>query len=159
MREEYDRKNPDSPINLYGKTDAVRLQILSTTIIGSGRGRNTGTATVRFQRSLFNKPSGKVKFLDNKLATLTFRYNDNLRLDDEQRVINPLGFQVVSYKVDNDYVASPRSVPVDTTGTESAGGAPATPPAGAQVPVAGAASSAPLADGDSSPGGNGEGQK
>lgn len=155
MREEYDRKNPDSPINLYGKTDAVRLQILSTTIIGSGRGRNAGTATVRFQRSLFNKPSGKVNFLDNKLATLTFRYNDNLRLNDEQRVINPLGFQVVSYKVDNDYVASPRSIPTDAAGTESAGGVPATAPAG----VPGPASSAPPVDGESNSGGNGESQK
>lgn len=159
MREEYNRKNPDSPINLYGKTDAIRIQILSTTVVGSGRGNNTGTATVRFQRSVFNKPSGTVKFLDNKLATLTFRYNDNLRLNDEQRVINPLGFQVVSYKVDNDYVASPRSVPVDVAGGGSAAGTATASPAGAQVPVPGSAATAPPADGESSSGGNGENQK
>lgn len=114
IREEYSTKNSNSPIKLYGKTSVIRVQLLSTTVAGSGRSGNTGTATVRFQRSIFNKSTGALKFLDNKLATLTFKYNDNLQLDDNQRVINPLGFQIVSYKVDSDYVSSPYSAPKGT---------------------------------------------
>ncbi len=118
IRSDYSLKNPGSPINLYGKTDAVRIQLLSTTIVGNGLGSNTGTATVRFQRSLLDKKSGTTKFLDNKLATLTFKYNKNLRLDEDQRIINPLGFQILSYKVDNDYVATPASVPPSDVGPD-----------------------------------------
>ncbi len=111
FRSEYSLKNPASPINLYGKTSAIRVQLLSTTMVGSGSGNSTGTATVRFQRSILDKKSGVLNFLDNKLATLTFKYNNNLKLSDDQRIVNPLGFQVLSYKVDSDYVASPPSVP------------------------------------------------
>jgi type IV secretion system protein VirB8 len=162
IREEYATKNPGSPLNLFGKTDAIRIQLLSTTVVGSGRGKNAGTATVRFQRSVFNKPSGTLKFLDNKLATLTFKYNDHLRLDDNQRVVNPLGFQVLSYKVDNDYVASPRAVVNDAEAEAAVAGASASQAAG-QVPFPGSqaapASSVPATDGTSSRSGNGESQQ
>jgi type IV secretion system protein VirB8 len=157
IRSDYALRNPGSPINLYGKTDAVRIQLLSTTIVGNGIGSNTGTATVRFQRSLLDKKSGASKFLDNKLATLTFKYNNNLRLDENQRVVNPLGFQVLSYKVDNDYVATPPSV---TSGTADPD-ASATGSAEMSVPSPGS-SQAPDASGavnsESSQVGNGEAQ-
>lgn len=115
FRQEYALKNPESPVNLYGKLKAVRVQLLSTTMNGSGRGDSTGMATVRFQRSILDKSTGALSFLDNKLATLTFKYNNNLKLDDDQRIVNPLGFQVMSYKVDNDFVASPPSATAVTT--------------------------------------------
>lgn len=114
FRSEYSLKNAASPVNLYGKTRAIRVQLLSTTMMGTGRGGSTGTATIRFQRSILDKKTGALSFLDNKLATLTFKYNNNLKLDDDQRIVNPLGFQVMSYKVDDDYVASPPSTVVTT---------------------------------------------
>ena len=45
--------------------------------------------------------------LDNKIATIEFTYKPNLRMDDQNRIENPLGFQVTGYRVDNDYGSLP----------------------------------------------------
>ena len=95
--------NARSPYQVYGKGRAIRVRILSTVLIGAEDGATPIGATVRFQRTLFDKASGTSKPLDNKIATMAFVYKPNLRMDDEHRVENPLGFQVTSYRVDNDH--------------------------------------------------------
>ena len=45
--------------------------------------------------------------LDSKIATLGFTYKPGLKMDEQDRIENPLGFQVTSYRVDNDYAAMP----------------------------------------------------
>ena len=62
---------------------------------------------MRFQRSLYDKTSGATKPLDSKIATLEFSYKPNLKMEEKYRIENPLGFQVTSYRVDNDYAAAP----------------------------------------------------
>jgi len=104
--------NMNSPFNTYGRERAIRVKILSTVLIGGGQGETPKGATVRFQRSLFDKASGASKPLDSKIATLEFAYKPNLKMDEEKRIENPLGFQVTSYRVDSDYAASP---PMETT--------------------------------------------
>ena len=100
-------KNPTSPRNLYGKSKAIRVDILSTQLIpGTGKVKYKG-ATVRFQRSLFDKASGASSPLDSKIATIEFTYKSNLKMDEKYRHENPLGFQVTSYRVDSDYAATP----------------------------------------------------
>ncbi len=106
LRAQAQTSNPGNPVNLYGKQTAIRVRILSTVLSRKPGGGYSG-ATVRFQRSLFDKSSGGTRLLDNKLATLEFEYNRNLKLDDADRVQNPLGFQVKSYRVDNDAAALP----------------------------------------------------
>lgn len=97
-------KNPASPFNVYGKGKAIRVKILSISFIGGvpGKTRPKG-ATVRFQRSLYDKASGATKSLDSNIATIEFTYKPNLRMDEKYRIENPLGFQVTSYRVDRDY--------------------------------------------------------
>lgn len=99
--------NPDAPYHLYGRSRAIRVKILSIVMIGGGNGTVPKGATVRFQRSLYDKNSGVTRHLDSKIATMEFAYNANLKMDEEDRIENPLGFQVTSYRVDNDYSASP----------------------------------------------------
>jgi len=99
--------NPERPFRLYGTGRSVRARVLSIVLIGSGEGRRPSGATVRFQRSLFDKSSGRVEPLDARIATLEFTYNADLRLSDEDRLLNPLGFRVTNYRVDNDFAASP----------------------------------------------------
>lgn len=99
--------NDNSPYKLYGKNKAVRVKILSIVLIGGGQGSPPKGATVRFQRSIYDKTNGATSVLDNKIATMEFSYNPNLRMDDQSRVENPLGFQVTSYRVDNDYGSTP----------------------------------------------------
>lgn len=100
------RRNPDSPFNTYGQLMAIRVRILSITLI-DGESNTPKGATVRFQRSLYDKRNGASKPLDSKIATMAFTYNLNLKMDEKDRIENPLGFQVTSYRVDNDYAASP----------------------------------------------------
>lgn len=99
--------NANSPYNVYGKGRAIRVKILSIVLIGGGKTTPPKGATVRFQRSLYDKTAGVEKPLDSKIATLEFSYKTNLKMDEKDRIENPLGFQVTSYRVDSDYAASP----------------------------------------------------
>lgn len=98
--------NPLRPLNTYGKLRAIRINILSITLIG-GKGQPYKGATVRFQRTVYDKNSTVSTLLDNKIATMGFAYQDNLEMSDSLRVENPLGFRVTDYRVDNDYSSLP----------------------------------------------------
>jgi len=107
--------NPNRPYATYGKTKAIRVKILSIVLVGGSPNIPPKGATVRFQRSLYDKQNGATTPLDSKIATMEFTYKPNLRMDDQNRIENPLGFQVMSYRVDNDYgSAPPPEVPVAT---------------------------------------------
>ena len=103
----YSSGNPANPYTLYGKDRAIRVRILSITLIGGGGGEVPKGATVRFQRSVYNKQNGTSQPLDSKIVTMAFTYKANLKMDEQQRIENPLGFQVTDYRVDTDYASSP----------------------------------------------------
>lgn len=96
-------KSPTSPFNVYGKNKAIRVKILSISLIGGSAKSWPKGATVRFQRSLYDKPSGTSKPLDSNIATMEFTYKSNLKMEEKYRIENPLGFQVTNYRVDRDY--------------------------------------------------------
>jgi type IV secretion system protein VirB8 len=96
-------KSPASPFNVYGKNKAIRVKILSISLIGGSAKTWPKGATVRFQRSLYDKPSGTAKPLDSNIATMEFTYKSNLKMEEKYRIENPLGFQVTNYRVDRDY--------------------------------------------------------
>lgn len=137
------RNNPDAPFNTYGRNRAIRVRILSIVLLGGTREAPRKGATVRFQRSVYDKTTGTERPLDSKIATLEFVYKSNLRLDEKQRIENPLGFQVTSYRVDSDYAASPpvvdaaqfESPPEQTTLRQPAGGPPSPAEGGATDPA------------------------
>ena len=95
-----DMANPNTPFKIYGKNQSIRIKV-SSIVLNDENKENKG-ATVRFQRFLFDKQTGGSRYLDNKIATLTFTYKDNLRMEEKYRYENPLGFQVLSYRVDSD---------------------------------------------------------
>lgn len=109
--------NPNSPYKAYGRDKAIRVKILSIVLIGGGPNSGPRGATARFQRSLYDKQTGASHPLDNKLATLEFTYKPNLKMDEQYRIENPLGFQVTSYRVDSDYASTP---PEETPGAAAA---------------------------------------
>ncbi|MDF3981106.1 VirB8/TrbF family protein [Luteibacter sp. PPL201] len=123
-------RNPNAPYKTYGRDRAIRVKILSIVMIPSETpGEPPTGATVRFQRSVYNKNTGATTPLDSKIATMSFVYKPNLRMDDRYRVENPLGFQVTSYRVDNDYAdTAPAEVPVSPASASSAGQVPAAAP-------------------------------
>jgi type IV secretion system protein VirB8 len=122
--------NPNSPYKTYGTSKAIRVKILSIVLVGGGVDGTPKGATVRFQRRVYDKTTGGTMPLDSKIATMEFVYKANLQMDDQSRIENPLGFQVTSYRVDNDYGDPP---PVEIPQVPAAGmpawrvGAPGTP--------------------------------
>lgn len=148
------RNNMSSPYNTYGKERAIRVNLLSIVLIGGGDGNSPKGATVRFQRSLYDKKTGSSQPLDSKIATLEFSYKSNLKMDEKDRIENPLGFQVTSYRVDNDYAASPPvqtvfpQVPVPATQETAVSDAElpgSAPPSGTLLPETDGAAPAPAA--------------
>lgn len=107
--------NPERPFRVYGPTKALHVRILSIVLIGGGEGRRPTGATVRFQRNVYDKGRGRSDPLDNKIATMEFSYNQDLRLSDEDRLLNPLGFRVINYRVDNDFAPAAASPVVADT--------------------------------------------
>ncbi len=103
----FSSNNPDSWVKQYGSNQSIRVKLLSIQLIGGGQGITPRGATVRFQRVLFNKSNGGSRTLDNKIATIEFTYKQNLEMDDQNRIENPLGFWVTSYRVDDDYATAP----------------------------------------------------
>lgn len=100
-------RNPDSPFNVYGKSRSIRVSILSIQLLSNAGDATPHGATVRFQREIYDAASGTSRPLDNRIATLAFAYKSNLSMDEKDRIENPLGFQVTSYRVDNDYAPDP----------------------------------------------------
>ena len=139
----FSNSNPDSLVKQLGKDQAIRIKLLSIQLIGSGAGKTPRGATVRFQRSLYNKQNGATRPLDNKIATIAFTYKQNLEMDDQNRIENPLGFWVTSYRVDEDYATAP---PPELPTAPLAQAAPGATPEPALAP------SAPITDTDTLPG-------
>ena len=107
--------NPESPYKTHGKDRAIRVKILSIVLLNGGADATPKGATVRFQRSLFDKQTGASRPLDSEVATMEFTYKPNLKMNEQHRVENPLGFQVTSYRVDHDYAsAPPEEIPVSS---------------------------------------------
>jgi type IV secretion system protein VirB8 len=99
--------NPNSPSNLYGKNASIRIKILSTSLAGDGPSTIPKGAVVRYQRVLYNHADGTTKYMDSKVATMEFKYDPELKLNEQKRVLNPLGFQVVAYRTDTDFASPP----------------------------------------------------
>lgn len=106
-RARYSGNNPESPINLYGKGTSIRVNLISITPTSEGWFGKTGGANVRFQRVKVNKTSGGTEILDTKSATLLYTYNEDLPLTEEQRIDNPLGFQITDYRVVDELISLP----------------------------------------------------
>lgn len=119
-------QNSESPFNVYGRDKAIRVHINSIQMLGGTATTPPKGATVRFQRSVYDKSNGYNDFLDNRIATLEFTYKSNLKMDEKQRIENPLGFRVTSYRVDTDFASTPpAAIARDATAT----GAEMLPPA------------------------------
>ncbi len=117
MRVRYAGNNPQNPFVMYGRERAIRVKILSITPLGAEPNGSFRGASVRIQRSLLDKRTGVSTYLDNQLVTMRFGYNQNLALSEQDRILNPLAFQVTEYRVDNDYS---RGVPVPDDGAMQA---------------------------------------
>lgn len=59
-----------------------------------------GIATVRFTKRLVDTYSNNEEARNSWRATIGYEYNPNYSMDEAQRLVNPFGFTVTSYRVD-----------------------------------------------------------
>ncbi len=88
--------NPLSPLNMYGSQAQRHVRIRSIAFL------NASTAQVRFTATE-QRSSSPVKTSD-WIATLAFRFGP-VPSGDSERFINPLGFSVTHYRVDQEVVS------------------------------------------------------
>jgi len=99
--------SPGSPEKRWGRTNAVRVKVNSIVFHGLDEERRqppTG-ATVRFEKWKFDKNTGKSEYMSSHVGTLRYEYKTNLKMTDQLRLRNPLGFQVSAYRMDDEFLA------------------------------------------------------
>jgi len=96
------KQNSNAPITLYGQITTIEVKVNSISFIAKNELINKerrSTVQVRFSKEI--KKKGDREPLEHWVASLSFVYrNSPMKLDD--RLINPLGFQVVSYRKDQE---------------------------------------------------------
>ena len=105
----YIQNNPLSPMILYGDSTCVSVKIRSVEFINSDgktispdqTNSSKGMSLVRF--SVIDNNTQEVKAY--KVASLGFSYYQ-MQMNQRDREINPLGFQVITYGSDNEVVNS-----------------------------------------------------
>lgn len=90
----YGRGNPDAPVNKLGTGGSRSIEMKSMIF------QDDTTAQVRF-RIYNNSPNGSSTM--DKVALVQFRFV-NLELNEIDRFTNPLGFQVINYKMDEERI-------------------------------------------------------
>jgi type IV secretion system protein VirB8 len=84
--------NPESPMNRYPRGTIVRTHVKSVSL------PEAGSAMVRFQTHR-TQPNGAAAIVQDWVALVRYRFS-GAPMAAEDRFINPLGFQVLSYRVD-----------------------------------------------------------
>lgn len=95
------RQNDHAPVLVYGQNSEVETHIKAISLINNEQvnGENRTTALVRYTKQV--KRAGERSPLTHWAATVTFTYlNAEMSVDDRQ--LNPLGFQVISYRNDQE---------------------------------------------------------
>ena len=85
-------ENPASPVNLYKNGETIGVRVTSVAFI------NPRVAQVHFAK-LVRSPGIGADVEANWIATINFKYVDTPETEAD-RLYNPLGFQVVSYRAD-----------------------------------------------------------
>lgn len=96
---EYERKirAPNGPLEMLGKNGRIDIEVDSIAFIGA-------TAQVRFSSEklsadgINNSSAPKQRFI----ATIVFKYDASQRMTSQERLENPLGFKVLSYRIDSE---------------------------------------------------------
>jgi type IV secretion system protein VirB8 len=88
--------NPESPQRLYGDQAFVEIHILAVALGNTPE----ASANVRLLRTVHDA-NGLTRPPERLIATVTFRFTDK-PLKEEDRFINPRGFEVMAYRIDEE---------------------------------------------------------
>jgi type IV secretion system protein VirB8 len=81
--------NPQSPVNILG-ANGSRTVLLKSIVFPVAN-----AAQVRFSIQMTNAN------IENKIVYLEYKF-DNIKMNEDERMINPLGFVITNYKIDDE---------------------------------------------------------
>jgi len=93
-RGDFNVDNLRSPYNVYGENNVVRIELKSLILQDDKK-----SAQVRFRRIV----EGSRASVSDKIVLMRFDFV-NLELSEDRRLLNPLGFIVTSYRIDDERV-------------------------------------------------------
>lgn len=98
------KRNPQAPVLRYGQNARVTIYVTAISFINTGEtvdGEHRVTALVRYTKQV--KRAGETAPLTHWAATVTFVYRA-APMKIEDRLVNPLGFQIIGYRNDPESV-------------------------------------------------------
>ncbi len=97
--------NPDSPGMRLGSTGSREIHIASIKLLDKRKEGKTSTDILRYlvKAQVVERTRNSQTKVSQKLILIEFKYVE-LELSLEDRYLNPMGFQVTSYRVDDDSV-------------------------------------------------------
>jgi len=91
----YAESNSNNLYDKYSKTTKVTIKINNVSFYKD-------SATVRFTRDIIT--NNNLPIITQEMATISYAYITG-KMTDEDRLVNPLGFQIKSYRLDKDLTA------------------------------------------------------
>ena len=79
-----------------GDTKCILVELLSVVPNGNG------IATVRFRKKLVDTQTGQPEGADVWTARIGYEYVPTFKVEEAKRLINPFGFKVTTYRVDQE---------------------------------------------------------
>lgn len=92
--------DPQSPITVYGKAVCTGVKLRSIQLF-SNPDKNGKIRLTSFVRYTVQNTSGSMEINKHKVASLEYAYRQ-MELSTEDRLVNPLGFQVLQYQADEE---------------------------------------------------------
>jgi type IV secretion system protein VirB8 len=89
----------DAPLNVIKQGGRVRVNVTSITFLPGG------AAQVRYSRETTNSTGETVADTRQSIATMTFKFNQAKAQSEAQVLVNPLRFEVLGFRVDDEVLA------------------------------------------------------
>ena len=107
LAEEFSPSNPANPMKLWGATGRTRVYVESVNFLTNGWMQNPGSPATAAVRFMTTRTTERENIIEHWAANVRFRYTKT-PMKNQWRFDNPLGFQVVEYRRDQETVAPPQ---------------------------------------------------
>jgi type IV secretion system protein VirB8 len=104
LSEEFSSSNPANPIKLWGATGRTRVYVESVNFLTNGWMQNPGSPATAAVRFMTTRTTERESIIEHWAANVRFRYTKT-PMKNEWRFDNPLGFQIIEYRKDQETVA------------------------------------------------------
>ena len=99
---ENNKRNPDSRVNEYGRKTVIIAKIKSVIDITNKQDKSKNAQSKQVRLLIQHIQKNRIVLEEHKVIVMKYKF-ENLNLEFEERLINPLGFQVIFYKINDEF--------------------------------------------------------